>query len=225
MLRVQCEIVGATRIPPGPVVLVPLHEGFFDVPMLMRLGRSLRFIARDELAEWPHLENAIRSGGHIVVPTRGDLRRVVEKDRDVIDSGHDLVVFPQGSVLGIEVEFTHGGRRIAARAGVPIVPIVITGTHRVWEHPFSNRLRRDQRFHVEVFDPIHPDDVDWSASQRRMKRSALAAAAPARRYVPTRDGYWDGYAFEIDDDSPAAQEAVEAHRAELAEGPSSRRLN
>ncbi len=35
---------------------------------------------------------------------------------------------------------------------------------------------------------------------------------PPRRYVPERDGYWDGFAFEIDPDFPVVADAVNAHR-------------
>ena len=36
-------------------------------------------------------------------------------------------------------------------------------------------------------------------------------AAP-RRFVPSRDGYWDGFAFEIDRAFPDLYEDIERHR-------------
>ena len=47
--------------------------------------------------------------------------------------------------------------------------------------------------------------------QRQLKRAALAPGmAPARRFVPERDGWWDGYAFAID---PAFAELAAAAAA------------
>jgi 1-acyl-sn-glycerol-3-phosphate acyltransferase len=37
--------------------------------------------------------------------------------------------------------------------------------------------------------------------------------AQPRRFVPARDGYWDGYAYEIDPAFPALRAEVERHRA------------
>jgi 1-acyl-sn-glycerol-3-phosphate acyltransferase len=36
--------------------------------------------------------------------------------------------------------------------------------------------------------------------------------APPRRFVPARDGYWDGYAYEIDPDFSALAAEVAARR-------------
>jgi 1-acyl-sn-glycerol-3-phosphate acyltransferase len=53
--------------------------------------------------------------------------------------------------------------------------------------------------------------------QQCMKSEALSGRLPPpRRYVPARDGYWDGFAFEIDERFPETYSAVESHRRELA---------
>ena len=36
--------------------------------------------------------------------------------------------------------------------------------------------------------------------------------APPRRFVPERDGYWDGYAYEIDPAFPSLQAEIARHR-------------
>ena len=47
-----------------------------------------------------------------------------------------------------------------------------------------------------------------------MKDLALQdGMAPVRRFVPERDGWWDGYAFEIDPDFPELAAAIEARRS------------
>ena len=52
--------------------------------------------------------------------------------------------------------------------------------------------------------------------EQQMKEVALQAGmAPVRRFVPERDGWWDGYAFEIDPDYPDLAEAIETRRRGL----------
>jgi 1-acyl-sn-glycerol-3-phosphate acyltransferase len=68
---------------------------------------------------------------------------------------------------------------------------------------------------MNVLEPREaPGDLKGvQALEREMKLLAEAGPAEPRRYVPDRDGYWDGYAFEIDPDYPDVFTAVAAHRA------------
>ena len=226
-LNIEAEIVGADHLPGGPAILLPLHEGFVDAPLLMNLKRSTRFVARDELFEWPQFGQVLRSCGHPVIPTeptRGDLRRFYHEAISVLEQGSNLVIFPQGSILGVEVAFAQGARRLAAHLGVPVIPIVITGTHRVWEHPYSPTLRRGVYVRMEILEPLpsRSSQSSWEEMERRMKTIALSQErAPARRFVPERDGYWDGYDYEIDPSFPELKKQVALHRriADRSDGP------
>jgi 1-acyl-sn-glycerol-3-phosphate acyltransferase len=52
--------------------------------------------------------------------------------------------------------------------------------------------------------------------QHRLKTAALdGAMVPPRHYIPMRDGYWDGYAFEIDPAFPELAADVDVHRRTL----------
>jgi 1-acyl-sn-glycerol-3-phosphate acyltransferase len=92
---------------------------------------------------------------------------------------------------------------------------VLTG-----QHPFSPRLRYGQRVSLRVLPPIFPSayrsagvEALRAEVQRRLRSHALdgTMAAP-RRFVPTRDGYWDGFAFDIDPAFPDLHEDIERHR-------------
>lgn len=50
--------------------------------------------------------------------------------------------------------------------------------------------------------------------QRALKDAALGGRmAPPRRFVPARDGYWDGYSYTIDAAFPELAADVARHRA------------
>jgi len=91
----------------------------------------------------------------------------VRNAASAVARGESIAVFPQGSVLGIEIGFRPGAVRLARALGVPILPVVISGTHRVWEHPFTPRLRFGQRVSLTILDPSR-----WEASGAPRLRSA-----------------------------------------------------
>ncbi|MCH7584494.1 MAG: 1-acyl-sn-glycerol-3-phosphate acyltransferase [Acidobacteria bacterium] len=218
-LRLEVDASGLERIDPDEqYVVMPLHEGFVDAVLLLDLPLDLRFTVRDELFEWRHLGLYLRRTGQLVIPTGSSvsmLRHLYRQAAMTFDRGESLVIFPQGSILGIEAAFERGAFRLAERFDRPVLPIVITGTHRVWEHPYSSTLRYGQKVSLRVLEPVPGAEAARRARsiEQQMKGVALQAGmAPVRRFVPERDGWWDGYAFEIDPDYPELAAAIEARR-------------
>jgi 1-acyl-sn-glycerol-3-phosphate acyltransferase len=108
-------------------------------------------------------------------------------------TGDSLVVFAQGSILGVEIAFQPGAFHIARRLNVPILPVVMTGSHTVWEHPYAPTVRLDQTiFSIRVLPAPTPRSLDAAtvrSLERRMKLLALdPSLAPVRRFDPDRDG-------------------------------------
>jgi 1-acyl-sn-glycerol-3-phosphate acyltransferase len=224
-LQLELEIGGLEHIQPGTAYIVtPLHEGLADAIALLHLPLDLRFVARDELFEWPFFGGLLRDTEQVCIsPERGPqgylhLRRQAPA---VLASGESLVVFPQGSILGIETDFKAGPFALALALDRPNLPVALTGSHRVWEHPYSPRLRYGQRVSLQVLPPIDPAAYRAGGVerlrievQRLLKAQALGGTmAPPRRFVPSRDGYWDGFAYEVDPSFAALHEEVERHRA------------
>ncbi len=186
-------------------VVASLHEGFADALALLRLPLDLRFTARDELFDWPVLGAYLRASRQVRVDERPGVaasRSLMRDIHGVFESGESLVVFPQGSILGIEVAFRTGVSRIARSVDRPLLPVVLTGSHTVWAHPFAPTVRIGQRVSMEILPPVPAADLDDAAMrelERAMKARALASSvASPRRFVPDKDGWWEGYRYEID---------------------------
>lgn len=222
-LRVRLDRAGFEHVGAGPYLVVALHEGMLDVLALLQLPLPLRFVARREIFGWPGVGAAITRLGHISIdPESGaaGFRAMVRAGRDVVAAGESLVVFPQGSVLGLETQFQRGAFVMARQLDLPILPVVLTGAHRVWEHPFTPTLRYGQQVGLRVLPHVRrevvrqtPPEVLRAELRRAMKRAALdPAMPPPRRYDPARDGFWDGYRFDIDPDFPELCRRVLAHR-------------
>ncbi len=215
---------GLDQIDPDEAyVVTSLHEGLADALALLQLPLPLRFVLRDEFAEWPLLDGYLRDTEQITIrPEAGTkaYRRIVQAGRRVVGRGESLVICPQGTILGIETDFLPGAFAVARALERPILPIALTGSHRVWEFPFSPRLRRGERISVRVLPPVAADDVrdrDADELRREVQRQLKAAAldgtmAPPRHFEPDHDGYWDGFAYEIDPAFPELAADVAAHR-------------
>lgn len=225
VLRLRIDWDGLDLINPCEAyVVTPLHEGFADALALLQLPLRLRFVARDELAEWPLLGSYLRDTGQIIIRPEGGAaayRRLVRTAPEAFAVGESLVIFPQGSILGIETSFMDGAFALARTLDRPILPIALTGSHRVWEHPYGPRLRRGERMSVRVLPPISAAEVRaWGVDvlkgevQCRLKAAALdGTMAPPRRFVPSRDGHWGGYAYQIDSAFPELAAEIAARRA------------
>jgi len=231
-LKIDLVLEGLEHIDPNEVyVVTPLHEGFVDVVALLHLPLPLRFAARDELFTWRLLGCYLRASGQIeVCPERGSqsYRHLLRDARKVIAAGESLLIFPQGGLLGIELDCRAGAFALARSLRRPILPVVLTGTHRVWEYPFTPRLRFGQRVTLRVLPPLPVEEHSGREAskslekvrrevQQRLKTVALSGEVePPRRFVPARDGYWDGYAYTIDPDFPDLAADIARRRAAAA---------
>jgi 1-acyl-sn-glycerol-3-phosphate acyltransferase len=209
-LGIRLTIEGLEHIEQGErYIITPLHEGFADVLALLQLPLAMRFAVRDELSSWHILGPYLRDTKQISVnPENGawSYRQLLRAARTVFDKGESLVIFPQGTILGIETDFRSGAFALAKALHRPILPVALTGGHRVWEHPYTPRLRFGQTMSLRVLAPLSQSEVRTTTAealrrtiQQRVKAAALdGAMAPPRHFIPARDGYWDGYAYEID---------------------------
>ena len=222
LIGLRLHISGLEHIDPHErYVVVSLHEGFADGLALLHLPLSLTAVARDELATFPFLGGQLARGRHLLIrPERpvAAARALHRGARAAIEAGDSVLLFPQGSILGIEIAFQPGAFRLAGRLGRPLLPIVVTGGHRVWEHPFTPTLRVNQSMSVVVLPPVPPGEAVSRRAhiERRMKQLALASATPPRHFDPTRDGYWDGYRYEIDAAFPDLAQRIASHRGDVS---------
>ena len=167
----------AERVPErGGVILAANHQSFLDPPAAgMPLKRQMYFLARSSLFQGPLLTAWFRAQ-HVIPIARGtsDLA-AVRTTVDVLRKGHGLVMFPEGtrSEDGLVKPFQPGFAVIAARAGVPIVPVAIDGSFRAW--PRRQKLPAWGRIHVAYGELVPPPATG--------KDAALATTAEVRRRV------------------------------------------
>jgi 1-acyl-sn-glycerol-3-phosphate acyltransferase len=152
----RITVEGAEHVPAaGAFILAPVHRSNMDTPYAAATTRRrLRFMGKDSLwktkpAGW--LLSAL--GGFPVTRGIAD-REALLRCIDVLAGGEPLVVFPEGErKTGPVVEpLFEGAAYLAAKAGVPIVPVGIGGSERAM--PKGARFIRPTKVVVVVGPPL-----------------------------------------------------------------------
>jgi 1-acyl-sn-glycerol-3-phosphate acyltransferase len=136
-LAIDVHSDGLENVPPGAFVYCSNHQSLLDV---LVLGGSLpgdfKWAAKRSLLKIPFLGWHLRLAGHVPVDRNSGSRaaaEVIGRFEQVLKEGKPLLVFPEGtrSEDGILRSFKNGGFYAAIRAGVPVVPVALDGTHRL----------------------------------------------------------------------------------------------
>ncbi len=120
----------------APYIYMANHQSNFDIPVLLgHLTVQFRWLAKMELFKIPIFGRAMRKAGYISID-RNNRQSAFESIRvaaDKIKSGVSVLIFPEGtrSLDGRIRPFKKGGFVLAVDSGVPIVPVVITGTRAI----------------------------------------------------------------------------------------------
>ena len=197
---------GTEHVPrTGGVLLAVNHVGYVDFVYgglaANPSGRKVRFMAKRELFDhrWPG--PLMRSLHHIEVD-RGAGVASYRTAVDYLRAGEAVGIFPEATISrAMELkELKTGAVRIAAEAGVPLVPVVLWGTQRMMtkDHPrdFSRgKHHRDPGRGAAAPDRRRPGRGDrraqgarWPALLDDAIRAYPAERAAARVVVGARSG-------------------------------------
>jgi 1-acyl-sn-glycerol-3-phosphate acyltransferase len=170
----------------GPVILAANHTSNLDGVVLgswliPRLGRRIHWLGKKEMFDWPIVGYVARNGGvHPVDRGTADIE-AFKLARRILEDGHVLFVFPEGtrSPDG-SLQLAHDGlASLALRTGVPIVPIGIAGSNRVW--PRGQKIPHPGgHVTVRLGRPFRPADVLPSTADRRSAKARLTTEIMGR---------------------------------------------
>jgi 1-acyl-sn-glycerol-3-phosphate acyltransferase len=155
---VKVHVEGLEKIDPkGSYVIVSNHLSLMDTPVVLAfIPVQFRFLAKKGLFKIPFLGYHLQRAGHIPVPRedpRAAVKTMAEAGRIIRERGISILVFPEGgrSLEGLQ-PFKEGAAFIAIKAGVPAVPISLTGTREVL--PMGSLHIRPGKVSLRVGDPI-----------------------------------------------------------------------
>jgi 1-acyl-sn-glycerol-3-phosphate acyltransferase len=133
--------------PHAAYVVVSNHQSNLDpIAHLCALPLSLRVMAKREMFRIFLLGAAMRAIGMIEVDRDApDLRQIDDAAARSLAARHSLLVYPQGTTSpdGTIGDFQEGAFVIAVTNQVPILPVTVEGTGRVWP-PGRIAIRRGE---------------------------------------------------------------------------------
>ena len=146
---VKFDISGVENIPAlGPAIIVGNHRSYFD-PMAMavafaRTDRTVRFLGKKEVFDAPIVGQIAAAMGGIRVDRGTGSDEPLKAAIEALEFGDLVAMMPQGTIpRGLAffdpvLKGRWGAARLAALTGVPVIPIALWGTEKVW--PRSSRL-------------------------------------------------------------------------------------
>ena len=159
----------------GPFVLAPVHRSNVDFAIVAVVSpRRMRYLAKDSIFKYG-LGRVWESLGAIRVVRGTPDREAMRQLEETLRGGEPVVMFPEGTrQSGPEVQpLFDGPAYVAARAGVPIVPVGIGGSERAM--PKGSKMLRPVRIHVVVGTPIVPEAREEGARVPRRVVAELTA--------------------------------------------------
>lgn len=166
LLGQKFQMTGTEHVPrKGGVLLAVNHVGYVDYIYgglaANPSKRYVRFMAKREIFDNPVGGPVMRSFHHISVD-RGDGAASASQAISYLKAGEAVGIFPEATISrSFEVkELKTGAVRIAAAAGVPLLPVVVFGTQRMWTKDHPRSFARGMTIGIHVGEALRPTGAD-----------------------------------------------------------------
>ena len=167
----RTKIIGKENIPSqGAFLLAPIHRSNIDTPLAAAVTkRRMRFMGKDTIWKYRPVGWVLSALGAFPVSRGTADREALRRCIAVLEMGEPLVLFPEGTRQSGPVvhPLFDGATYVAAKAGVPIIPVGIGGSERVM--PKGSKMIYPRKCVVVVGKPI----ITASEGNERLPRSAL----------------------------------------------------
>ena len=157
-------------------------------------GRLVRFMSKRELFDHRWVGPLMRSLHHIEVD-RGEGVASFHTAVDYLRQGEAVGIFPEATISrSMELkEFKTGAVRIAAEAGVPVVPVILWGTQRMMTKDHPRDFSRGKTITIKVGEPLHPTGANPAAETAELRSRMSRMLAEVVADYPTAEqppGSW-----------------------------------
>jgi 1-acyl-sn-glycerol-3-phosphate acyltransferase len=170
--RVKVRVRGWERV--GNLkqcIYVSNHASWFDIPAILAgIPDQIRIMFKKELTRVPLWGWALKIGHYIAVD-RGNPKEAmssIERAAEKIRNGVSVLLFAEGTRTrdGNLQPFKRGAFSLAAKSGVPIVPLTINNSFRIL--PKGSLRVRPADIEVVVDAPIATSGIEDREGERRL---------------------------------------------------------
>ncbi|MCI4062300.1 1-acyl-sn-glycerol-3-phosphate acyltransferase [Micromonospora sp. R77] len=222
VLDLRLTVEGSHHVPrTGGAVLASNHVSYLDF-IFCGYGahesrRLVRFMAKHEVFAHKVSGPLMRGMKHIPVNRSagaGSYNTAVE----ALQRGEVVGVFPEATISRsfLVKELKNGAARMAQEAAVPLLPVALWGTQRLWTKGRPKTLtRRHTPITILIGEPMDPTAYpDATAMTAELKSRLSALVDRAQREYPDRpsgdDTWWQPAS--LGGTAPTLEEAVELDR-------------
>ena len=162
----KIDVYGTENIPRNsPAIYVSNHQSNFDIPIIYGgLPVAFNWLAKKELFQIPLFGPALRRNGNIPIDrsNRRTTMHSIMTAAQRIKDGTSIIIFPEGTRTpdGQLQEFKKGALLIAAKAQVPVIPVVIRGSYEV--QPKDRWLIKPGTVELIILPPIPTTNIQTS---------------------------------------------------------------
>ncbi|MET8680262.1 lysophospholipid acyltransferase family protein [Streptomyces sp. NPDC004647] len=202
-LDLRFDIQGTEHIPPrGGAVLVSNHIGYLDFVFCglaaLPAKRLVRFMAKEAVFRNKLSGPLMRGMKHIPVD-RAQGEHAYTHALKALRSGEIIGVFPEATISQSFTlkNFKSGAARLAQEAGVPLLPMALWGTQRLWTKGRPRNLRRNHiPITIRVGEAMAADPAEPAVSiTGRVRGRVQELLEAAQRAYPVRpkgpeDTWW-----------------------------------
>ncbi len=149
-LGLKLTVTGQENIPKeGGAIIAINHVGYLDFALagtaLLSSKRYVRFMAKKEIFDNRFAGPLMRGMHHISVDRSAGSSSFVAAMR-ALRTGEFIGIFPEGTIsTSFEIkEIKSGAVRLAMGAGVPIIPVIVWGSQRIWTKGVPRNLKRQK---------------------------------------------------------------------------------
>ncbi|MGW6445946.1 lysophospholipid acyltransferase family protein [Lentzea sp. NPDC055074] len=195
VLDLQITVEGAHHVPrTGGAVLASNHVSYLDFIFAgygaHLSGRLTRFMAKHEIFA-NKIAGPLMRGMHHIPVDRSAGQASYQQALSALRTGEVVGIFPEATISRSFTvkDIKSGANRLAHEAGVPLVPVALWGTQRLWTKGRPKDLtQRHVPVTILIGEPFEAAPGDSGDGLLRKRMQDLLDTAQAR--YPTEPGAW-----------------------------------
>ncbi|MGV8852685.1 MAG: lysophospholipid acyltransferase family protein [Rhodoglobus sp.] len=196
-LRVRRSIIGEQNLPAtGGAVIAMTHFGYLEFALVewatwLHNRRRIRFMAKKSVFDKRVVGSFMRNMKHIPVDMKAGASAYTAAVT-ALKSGELIGVFPEAGVSASFTirDFKTGAVRLAAEAGVPLIPLAVWGGQRLMtkNRKITLRERLDVPIVMVVGEPIMVSATDDAATATARLKSTMELLLTTAQQAYPLDG-------------------------------------
>lgn len=177
LFRIKGE--GTENIPSGPCIIAPNHQSYIDglfvvIFMKYKILKETYFYAKAKHVQNRWLAALANRNNVIVMDINRDLKQSLQKLGEVLKSGKNVIIFPEGTRTrdGHLNTFKRTFAILSRELNVPVVPVSIRGAFEAfpkgrWFPRFWSKIN------VAFLPAVYPENRDYDAIAEQVYQQVL----------------------------------------------------